>query len=239
MRIWPIPGKLFAGENTAIEGSDARHMLNVLRLEPGDVITVSDGDSKTFQAKIGELAKNRVSISVLRELRDAPLRGPRILLAVGVSKPQVMELAVQKAVELGCAGFFPLVTKRSAETSPAKIERLNRIIREALKQCGRAEPMELFPPVDLGGLPSVDLKIALWEEDRETTLLTAFERAKKPSSVLLAVGPAGGFTIEEIEAMRGKGFVTAGLGPLILRTETAAIALLSVANFHFGRFDFS
>jgi 16S rRNA (uracil1498-N3)-methyltransferase len=235
MRIWPISGTPGEGESAVISGPDARHITSVLRLEEGDKIRVFTGESKIFFAKISDISKNRVTLNILQETTAPHIKEPKVYLAVGVSKSKVMEIAVQKAVELGCHGFFPLITERSEVVSPSKIERLKRVAREACKQCGRGEPIELSDPVTPEELPKEGLKIVLWEDERESTLKKALEQAGKPSQIVLAVGPAGGFTAEEIREMRERGFVSAGFGPLVLRTETAAISLVAVVNNHFGR----
>ena len=235
MRTWPVSGSPVEGGPSVIDGPDAKHIISVLRLEAGDQIRVFTETKKVFLAEITETSRNRVMLRILRETEAPGLRPPQVLLAVCAGKPQVMEVAVQKAVELGCHGFFPLITERSEVVTPSKIERLRRIAREACKQCGRAEPMELSDPVSPLELPKEGFKLVLWEEERETTLRKALEQAEKPSQIILAVGPAGGFTSDEIGGMKAGGFVSASFGPLILRTETAAISLVAVVNYHFNR----
>ncbi len=235
MRIWPVSGNPVEGGTAVIDGSDARHITSVLRLGDGDKIRVFTDESKVFFAEITGTARNRVVIRMLGETTAPRLMPPKIHLAVGAGKPRVMEVAVQKAVELGCLRFFPLVTERSELITPSRTQRLRRIAIEACKQCGRAEPMELSDPVTLAGLPKDGLKIALWEDEQETTLKKVLEGVEKPSQITLVVGPAGGFAASEINEMRAGGFVTARFGPLILRTETAAISLVAVVNYHFNR----
>lgn len=239
MRIWPVAGKLFPGARAVIEGADARHITGVLRMGPGDVIRISDETARSFVAILEETAKNRVSITVVRPAETAQMKKPDVLLAVAISKAPVMELIAQKAVELGCAGFYPLVTQRAVgETvSPAKLERLRRIAHEACKQCGRGELMPVSAPVFPDGLPEAGLKILLWEKETGISLKSALGNSGNVERVLLVVGPAGGFSPDEAQMFREKGFVTAGLGPLVLRTETAALALLAVAGYHFGKLE--
>jgi 16S rRNA (uracil1498-N3)-methyltransferase len=235
MRIWPVSGNPVEGGTAVIDGSDARHITSVLRLGAGDEIRVFTDESKVFFAEITDTPRNRVVVRMLGETNAPRLLPPRIHLAVGAGKPRVMEVAVQKAVELGCLKFFPLITKRSELLTPSKTQRLRRIAIEACKQCGRAEPLGLSEPVTLAELPKEGLKIVLWEDEQETTLKKALEGVETPSQITLVVGPAGGFAADEISEMRAGGFVTAGFGPLILRTETAAISLVAVINYHFNR----
>ncbi|MBI3581441.1 MAG: 16S rRNA (uracil(1498)-N(3))-methyltransferase [Nitrospinae bacterium] len=230
-----MSGNPVEGGTAEIGGSDARHMTSVLRLGVGNKIRVFTEGSKAFFAEITETSRNRVVIRMLGETTAPGLKPPKIHLAVGAGKPQAMEVAVQKAVELGCLKFFPLITERSELLTTSRTQRLRRIAVEACKQCGRAEPIELSDPVTLADLPKEGLKIALWEDEEETTLKTALEGLETPLIITLVVGPVGGFAADEISEMRAAGFVTARFGPLILRTETAAISLVAVINYHFNR----
>ncbi|MBI5178885.1 MAG: 16S rRNA (uracil(1498)-N(3))-methyltransferase [Nitrospinae bacterium] len=239
MRIWPVASALTVGGNVAIEGADARHITGVLRLGPGDVIKIADSAGKPFLAKIETANKTSVAAVVLREADAGGLRKPDISLGVAISKAPVMELVVQKAVELGCAGLYPLVTERSVgETlSPAKLARLRRIAHEACKQCGRADEMTVHEPVPLESLPEAEMKIFLWEDERNISLKVLLRTAEKVESVLALVGPAGGFSAEEAGLLHKSGVRSAGLGPLILRTETAAIALAALLDYHFCKLE--
>ncbi|MBI3793428.1 MAG: 16S rRNA (uracil(1498)-N(3))-methyltransferase [Nitrospinae bacterium] len=235
MRVWPVDGSPEVGAKQIIGGADARHISSVLRLKPGDMVAVSDGTSKIFLAEIVGMGKNRVVVKIIRETPAFTLKKPLVYLAVGISKPQVMEICVQKAVELSCSGFFPLISQRSDVLSPSKMERLRKIAREAGKQCGRGDVMEVSDPVEAEGLPTDGFKIVLWEEEKGRTLKEVLNSVQTPEKIILAVGPAGGFSAEEMERLRGLGFPSAGLGRIVLRTETAAISLMAVINHHFDR----
>jgi 16S rRNA (uracil1498-N3)-methyltransferase len=181
--------------------------------------------------------KNLVVAEITRSLKTATLKKPVVTLAVSLSKQSVMEIIAQKAVELGCDGLVPVVTKRSLykKMSESKLARIRRIAHEASKQSGNASPMTVSEPVAPEGLPAADFKLLLWEGEKARTLKSALDHIGAPSALLLMVGPPGGFDADEVEEFKQNGFVTAGLGGLIQRTETAAISLMAVVNYHFGR----
>jgi len=236
MRIWPVT--TLPGGKVVITGSDAKHIITVLRKKKGDNLKIAAQDGRIFDSIIDEVTQNSVSVNPVGSPSIHPLKKPDIYLALGISKPSVMELVVQKGVELGCNRLFLIPAERSI--SPAlsnqKVVRLEKVAHEALKQCGRAEPMEIST-ISIDELPEADMKILLWEEEKKRTLKELFSQFKNPNSVLILVGPPAGFTEMEVEKLKTNGFATVGMGRLILRTETAALAILSILNFHFGRME--
>jgi len=239
MRVCPVGKSSIVDGKLKITGADARHIATVLRKRPGDRLKVAVPDDGIYDAVIEEYSRNIVIARVTGKPETVALKKPAITLALSISKPAVMELVAQKAVELGCVKFIPAVTRRSLSdtVSPSRFTRLEKIIHEAGKQCGRSEPMELSPALPLPELPPADFRMVLWEEEESLSLRSALAKAGEPESALLLVGPAGGFEKEEIESLKNGGFKTAGLGSLILRTETAALTVLAVVNHHFGRME--
>ncbi|MEE8483266.1 MAG: RsmE family RNA methyltransferase [Nitrospinota bacterium] len=239
MRIWPVGKSIALGDTIKLKTSDARHIKTVLRKNAGDIIKVSGQNGRVFEAKITESSKTILLVEVKKEVKAQKLKKPYISLAVSICKQQAMELVVQKAVELGCAAFYPVITERSVgdKISKQKLTRMEKIVHEACKQCGRPREMKIARPAGVESLPEADLKIALWEEEKENTLRSVLEKSGDPGnigSVLLLVGPPGGFTQSEARRLEKLGYETAGAGDLILKSETAAIALLSIAGYHFG-----
>jgi 16S rRNA (uracil1498-N3)-methyltransferase len=148
-----------------------------------------------------------------------------------------MEVISQKAVELGCNLFIPFITKRSLykKLSDSKLARLRKIAHEASKQSGNFHQMKVSDPVEAEGLPDAELRLLLWEKEKSRSVKTVLDSNAPISSILLMVGPPGGFESDEVQKLKEIGFVTAGLGGLVQRTETAAISLMAIVNYHFGR----
>ncbi len=238
MRVWAVSMDIKCGDTVKIEGGDARHIYAVLRYRVGDMIRISDSKSKIFSARIESLKKNLVAAKIIQQITVSSKPGkPEVILALSICKQAVMEIVVQKAVELDCAGFWPVVTGRSAkDITDAKLERLKRIAREASKQCGRFSPMEVERPVTPDLLPPADFKLLLWEEEKKRDVKSVLPDGEPPGKVLLFVGPAGGFHHEEVKNFAKLNFIPASMGELIMRSETAAISLLAVVNYHFGKF---
>ncbi len=239
MRIWPVTGTIGVGAQFAITGPDAKHIHDVLRYRAGDRLKVCDDACKSFWAEITAITRGEVSLIAREELSAEKKRLPEIVLAMSLNKAAVLEIAVQKAVELGCTWFLPVVTRYSMgmEISPAKLERLRKIAHEAGKQCGRSSLMPVAEPVQLDEMPEADLRVVLWEEEKSRPLKEVLSAAKNTKSVLVLIGPQSGFADDEVAFLKEQGFVSAGLGPLILRAETAAIAAAAVVAYHFGKLD--
>ena len=237
MRVWPVAARLEKGGSVEITGADAKHIVSILRLGVGDVIRVSDGDSHLFEARIETARKNVVVAQITDSLKTAAFGKPEVTLAVSLSKQPVMEVIAQKAVELGCNRFTPLITNRSLykKLSESKLARLRKIAHEASKQSGNFHQMKVSDPVKPEGLPDAELKLLLWEKEKSKNVKTVLDSCSIPTSILLMIGPPGGFELDEVNKLKDAGFVTAGLGGLVQRTETAAISLMAIVNYHFDR----
>lgn len=239
MRRFFIEGKL--GETMEIRGQDARHIAKVLRLEPGGEIFVADKDGQVGKAVIQSAHSETVTL-VLRELVEASSEPPvQVWLAQGLPKSDKMELIVQKAVELGAAGVIPMTTdfctvQYDDSKKANRVSRWQKIAQEAAKQCGRNVVPEILPIRSLaevlaeGGEASLFM---LYESEQADTLKEAL-RASEAKTFILLVGPEGGFSPAEAELCRKNGVRSVSLGPRILRTETAAIAGLTMVLYEHG-----
>jgi 16S rRNA (uracil1498-N3)-methyltransferase len=209
----------------------ARH-LSVLRLAPGALLEIFDGQGARFRA---ELSSD--GLRVLEELPRASARKADVVLAQALAKGEKMDWIVQKATELGVSRIVPLAAERAVVKleggrSASRAERWRKIAQEAARQCGRADVPHVSEPLNWDELFS----LLRGEPERRAILLhTVSDDLRLSAAVrgaehlLLAVGPEGGFsTIEHERAMR-EGFLTASLGPLVLRTETAGLAAIAVA----------
>lgn len=208
-----------------VPGAEAHHLATVCRLRPGDRVSLFNGDGHEYAAEVLATAKHHVSLQVLAV--DTPLRELpfRLEVAAPLPKGDRAQFLVEKLTELGVASFTPLQTRRSVvHPREAKLEKLQRWVIEASKQCGRNTLMRIEPVVDWesycgrGDLPVRRIvahvgETATWQPLRE--------------GVVIAVGPEGGFMADEIELAIRNGWRAVGLGKRILRIETAAIVLAS------------
>jgi 16S rRNA (uracil1498-N3)-methyltransferase len=239
-----VEAPIAAGKRLVVEGSAANHITRALRLRSGDALTVFDGSGGEFGARIEEFRKDSVVVVVedhrLLE-RESPLP---LTLAQGISRGERMDWVIQKATELGTSRIVPLFTKRSVvrldeKQADRKLQHWRAIAIAACEQCGRNRIPELAAPVDFFDVlpaeasgatrlllsPTGDLRIEDLGQDVR-------QGASKGITVL--IGPEGGLEDVEQEAALAAGFKAVRLGPRVLRTETAAIAALTIIQRYFG-----
>jgi 16S rRNA (uracil1498-N3)-methyltransferase len=220
----------------------AHHAREVLRLRVGAAVRVFDGAGAEFEAVLEEVSRRLVSLRLGHRAEPRPESPLRLVLAISPLKGDRMELVIQKATELGVAEVWPVVTYRTdAAARPALqgswSERWERVASGAAEQCGRAVVPRVAATTTLDGLlarPFAGERIALLETPGHAPL--AAVPVDHPSSLLLLVGPAGGFEPAEADRLRAAGFRTASLGPRILRAETAAVAAVAIAQAVWGDF---
>lgn len=203
----------------------------VLRLSPGDFVELFDGSGRRVRA---ELLSS--GYRVVEELPRQSARRTDVVLVQALAKGEKMELVVQKAVELGASRVLPLATERAVvrldgERGASRAERWRKIAQEAARQCGRADVPRIDEPAGWKAVFSLlreepERLGVLLDPDAHGLRLGAAVRGAGP--VLLAVGPEGGFSPEEREQALREGMLAASLGSLVLRTETAGLAALSV-----------
>jgi len=243
-RFYLAPEK-WHDDSLALEGSEAKHCREVLRLGEGDAITLFDGRGNEAEVTIVASSKNRVDIRVRSRQQSARLP-TEITLAQAVPKGKTMDLIVQKAVELGAARIVPLLSDRTvvqlgAKESSRKQAKWQGVAIEACKQCGQnwlpevAEPMSVseFLSQEKGG-SGLNVVASLQPGARHPErVLREFVESTgaSPKSATALVGPEGDFTPAEIALAIEHGFAPITLGPIILRVETAAIYSLSVLNY--------
>lgn len=244
MHRFMVDPENISGRTVRIEGSDLKHLNQVLRLKKGDIIKVFDGKGTEYTARLAEVGKDK-AFAVIEETHEASTE-PRVRLTLyqGLPKMDKMELIIQKAVELGVYRIVPVITQRTVvqpdgQSAEKRLARWNRIAVEAAKQCGRAYVPEISKPLamrevleDFGGY---DLSIALYENEKKglKELLKCYN-INDVGKMALFVGPEGGFAPDEADAMHRAGIRTAGLGGRILRTETAAISGISIIMYEMG-----
>jgi 16S rRNA (uracil1498-N3)-methyltransferase len=228
------------GARVALPDHSAHHAREVLRLRAGAAVSVFDGVGREFDAVLEEVSRRTVSArlgSRVAARAESPLF---LVLALSPLKGDRMELALQKATELGVAEIWPVVTLRTdAAARPAlggsRAERWERVVSGAAEQCGRAVVPRVAATTTLDELlrrPFDGVRLALLETSGHPPLPSLALGATR--SLLLLVGPAGGFEPREAERLGAAGFLAASLGPRILRAETAAVAGLAIAQAVWG-----
>ncbi len=206
-----------------VAGPEAHHLATVCRLRPGDAVCLFNGDGREYPAEVVAVARRSVALTVLRS-ESPPRELPfRLEVAAPLPKGDRAAFLVEKLTELGVTAFTPLETARAAvHPREAKLDRLRRHVVEASKQCGRNVLMEVRPLT-----PWADF---LRRGDLPARRVLAHPGGRDvapggPADVAAAVGPEGGFTDGEVALALGAGWRAAGLGPRLLRVETAAVAL--------------
>ena len=218
-----------------ISGDDARHLTRVLRVEPGQRYEISD-NRDVYLAEIESARKEHVVFRALEKM-EAPEIVPRIALCAALIKFDHFEWMIEKATELGVAEIVPVETvrvERGLERAAHKrVERWRRIALESSQQSRRAFLPEVSEPVELKTAlshPSA-FRFALDEDPAAATLARSLPESRAASdTVALLIGPEGGWTGEERDALRDASWTPASLGGLILRAETAALAALAIVR---------
>lgn len=229
-----VDAPLARGARIEIRGSAAEHVTRVLRLGVGDPVTLFNGDGSDYPSKINAMRRGVVEAEV-QGLTAARAESPLALTLVqGIARSERMDLVVQKATELGVTAIVPVVTARSvvkldADTRAKKLAHWRGIAIAACEQSGRArlpaiaEPLPLAQWLQQPGRPATN-RIQL-APDAAQSLVTA---ARGATAVELLVGPEGGLEEAERDAALAVGYLSCRLGPRVLRSETAAVAALTV-----------
>ncbi len=230
-----IPVEMWSAEGVVFPDSEARHATQVLRLGLGDRVEVFDGTGRAAQAELSEVGKRVVRAKVLREWREERVK-PEIHLIVALIKNERFDWLVQKATELGAASIHPVEAERSvvkiaAVDAEKRRNKWRQIAVEAAKQCGHVVLPEVFPvravdeafravPAGLKGIPAVQVG----------GVGVGDFLAGGADAVTFAIGPEGDWTEAERGTAEACGFVPIDLGKHVLRSETAALHVLSAAG---------
>ena len=234
------------GKDTVELAEDTvRYLRNVLRLGRGDGILLFDGTGWEYRGVIERLEGREGTARIVARERVPLVIPVRITLAQALPKGDKMEFIVQKATELGVARIVPFrsartIPRRTEDRAARRLERWRRIAAEAAEQCGRtdvpeiAEPLPFREALEQAGPEAV--KVLFWESETERSVreILKGDAARSAREFFLVVGPEGGVTGEEAEQARQAGFLTASLGRLVLRVETAALAILAIFQYECG-----
>ena len=226
-----------AGGAAMLPPEEARHALKVLRLGSGDAVCAMDGAGRRWRGEIGDIGGGSVRVNLLEALPDneAPVR---LTVYEGLPKADKLDFIAQKLTELGAAALVPVrmarcVVRLDGKDGEKRRERLEKIAREAAKQCGRGMPLQVAAPVDWSGAVQAmarhDLLLIPWESAGDMRLKDVFSTCSEARNIGIVIGPEGGMTAGEVGAMAAAGGRCVTLGPRILRTETAAVVSAALA----------
>jgi 16S rRNA (uracil1498-N3)-methyltransferase len=233
-----VSGLTAINDSVTLEGQAAKHLLQVLRVKPGQPVVIFDGSGTEYQAEILTAARGSVEASVISRAAVSRESNLSITLVQAISRGERMDWVLQKATELGVARIIPVFSKRSMvkldkKRLESRIEHWQAILAHACEQCGRNRLPELATPMALTSvmdeLPAESNSYYL-EPDCDSR----FRQLGRSETVNLFVGPEGGFDPEEKAFMTGKDVKPVYLGPRILRTETAGIAAIAALGVLWG-----
>lgn len=222
----------FAQEMNII-GLDAHHIIDVLRMQPGEKLQVVTDDGVSFLGEIIRLSDKQVRVHVIEILRESGEPTVRISLLQGLAKGDKMDTVVQKAVEIGVTDIYPVALTHSvvvldAARAAKKTERWAKIAEAAAKQSKRdivplVHPVMLLSEAITDAAP--ELLLAAYESENQVGLKTVLQAHKEARRISVVIGPEGGLTNEEIGVVATAGGVSVSLGRRILRTETAGLVV--------------
>ena len=235
-----VDAALSPNAEVTLPDSAAAHLVRVLRLREGDECVLFNGDGNDYRARIASAGKREVVAQVLSAGpvdNESPLR---ITLVQGIARGEKMDLILQKATELGVAGFVPVLAERTevkldAERTEKRMAHWRSVIVSACEQSGRARVPELAPPTALNhvGAALVENAVKLTLDPFGDSTLATLE-PPADHTVAIAIGPEGGWSPRDREILRMAGFSGLRLGPRILRTETAGLAAIAALQSRFG-----
>lgn len=222
----------FSGNQAALTGAHADHLVRVLRARAGQEFDIV-ADGIVRRGRVSGTAEGRVTFDLGEEVASESVAADLSLL-LAVFKFDRMEWAIEKATELGVKRIIPLIARRTeshlASASSRRVERWRRIALQASEQSRRTGPPEIADPVklrDVENLPG-GLKIVLSEIEQETSISDLVRGNRSARQIILAVGPEGGWTQDELDFFQKERWLPVSLGSTILRAETAAIAAVAI-----------
>ncbi len=242
MPAFYLEGPAAVGEIVSLPKDEAKHALKVLRMSVGEELCALDGRGGRFAAVLESVHGDEARVRILEQLPSNEAQ-VRVTLYQGLPKADKLDFIAQKLTELGAAGVVPVkmercVVKSDAKDGKKRQERLQRIACEAVKQCRRACEPEIAEPLTwkqcFERMKSHDLVLVPWEDAQGYNMKKAFSDAPEARDIGIVIGPEGGMSAAEVDAMVERGAKIVTLGPRILRAETAAVASVTMAMTLWG-----
>lgn len=227
-----------------IDSEDANHLKKVLRINVGDKITVCDGAGIDYTVRVSEIGKNEIECDIIDRQKSDTEPNINITLYQGLPKAAKMDYIIQKNTELGISKIVPaklarcVVKLENKAAEDKKCERWQKIAVASAKQSGRGIVPEIGNPMTVDEIiedvKDYDLVFVPYECEDQSRLKTIVESAPDAKDIAFIIGPEGGFDISEIEKLKAAGIKTVTLGKRILRTETAAEAVVSMLMYAYN-----
>lgn len=244
MRYFYTDQSLQTGSVKRITGSDVKHIRNVLRCKPGDHLMILNGEGFEYEAEIVATASTHVDIKI-RNKQPCSAESPvSITVAQAFLKERKMDGLIRPLTELGINRWIPFFAERSVAKPDGKrlalrAERWRKIARESLKQCRSGRLPDISDTVSYADMLQLcrnhALKLILWEQEPNPLQQVLVRNCpENATDICVVLGPEGGFTGQEVEKAVSHGFIPAGLGPRILRAETATIVAGALIQYIFG-----
>ncbi|GIP39590.1 ribosomal RNA small subunit methyltransferase E [Paenibacillus sp. J31TS4] len=248
MQRYFVPAQQMKADVVHITGDDAHHLTRVMRAKPGDEVIAANGADREVLVRIREIEKEAVVADIVEE---RPLSGESpvtVWIAQSLPKGDKMETVIQKGTEVGAARFLPFLSERTvvqydARKEAKRLDRWRKIAKEAAEQAHRSRIPEVEAPLSWKELLALagqaDLALLCYEKEEGRSfkewLRAQFAPPAGPAqTVLVVIGPEGGFTEREAEEAQAAGCRTVSLGSRILRTETAALVALTCIMYETG-----
>jgi 16S rRNA (uracil1498-N3)-methyltransferase len=237
MHRFYLPPTQCQGPVLTLTGAEAHHALDVLRVKTGEAVVILDGAGREFSCTIRSLERKAMTLEV-GQTQFSPAPVCRVTLVQAVPKGKLLETIIQKATELGAFRIIPLLSERVAtrledDAVNHKAEKWRHTAVEAIKQCGQRWLPQVEAPVTLPALLArrENFDLSLVGSLRSDARHPREYFQKPPGTIRIWIGPEGDFTDSELEAIRNAGGRPISLGPLVLRSDTAALYALSIVSY--------
>lgn len=231
-----VDAPLETGVRLVLSAAQTNYLINVLRLKPGDEVSIFNGQDGQWQARVVAASKRSCELEAVSCERPQE-SGPDVFYVFAPLKRARLDYMVQKAVEMGVARLCPVLTQRTI-VQRVNVERMRANVIEAAEQCGILRIPQIDDPATLKTL------LAIWPNDRRLVFCDEGADLENPAAVLsaipdgplgLLIGPEGGFAPNEREMLlKHPGTIRLSLGPRIMRADTAAVAALALVNTILG-----
>ena len=242
MSTFYVKNEQIIGNNITIINDDVKHIKNVLRYKINDEIDICDENGIRYKTKIENFENDKILLDILEISNESTECSINITLVQGLPKADKMELIIQKCTELGVKSIVPVISERvivklDEKSEAKKIDRWQKIAKEASKQSGRQIVPEIENTINLKNiiekLSKYDIVIMPYECEKERMLKNILEKLDKNiKNIAVIIGPEGGFSEKDVEILeKCNNLQKVSLGPRILRTETAGLATLAMVIY--------
>ncbi len=244
MPVFFVPPECIVPPTISITGDLLNHLRDSLRITVGEIVLFGDGAGHRYRTEITDVSKQAITGRILDTVQESPRHTPRMILGQSLLKGEKMDWVIQKATELGVNELVPVESRHSvvqikADRIDSQIARWHRIALEAAQQSEQWHLPTIAPPQSLATLlrkcATGTVPLMLAERLEGKNLRTVELPQNATGSVLILIGPEGGWSKEEIRMAEQAGIEQVTLGPHILRAETAAIATISILQSRLGK----